>query len=343
MPILGKKKDTQPAPDIKFIRTDTFTQEELAPSAVADEDDALSPRRAAFFRRSSRSSDKSERGLSNLLHIHSPRSRSRSRSRSGSTASVNVPADLPQIPNECADDEEREARWEQRATTLIQSNPRISPSPSRGRAPSRSQQTPGYLEEPRRGRSRSNSRVNDPEGDVTIQEAIRLHEAGELERSTEMFHKLADPNGADNALAQVLYGLALRHGWGCEPDPAKAVKYLSAAAANSAEVESQALKAGMKKGGAAKGELVLAIFELANCFRYGWGIEKDPVAARQYYETAANLGDPDAMNECAWCYLEGFGGKKDKYTAAKYYRMAEQHGNKILGNSWIWKEKYNPK
>lgn len=73
----------------------------------------------------------------------------------------------------------------------------------------------------------------------------------------------------------------------------------------------------MKKGGAAKGELVLAIFELANCFRYGWGIEKDPVAARQYYETAANLGDPDAMNECAWCYLEGFGGKKDKVCHAK--------------------------
>jgi hypothetical protein len=36
----------------------------------------------------------------------------------------------------------------------------------------------------------------------------------------------------------------------------------------------------MKKGGAAKGELVLAIFELANCFRHGWGIQKDPVAAK---------------------------------------------------------------
>lgn len=42
-----------------------------------------------------------------------------------------------------------------------------------------------------------------------------------------------------------------------------------------------ALKAGVKKGGAAKGELVLAIFELANCFRHGWGIAKDPVAAKQ--------------------------------------------------------------
>lgn len=84
------------------------------------------------------------------------------------------------------------------------------------------------------------------------------------------------------------------------------------AASNSAEVEKLALGAGMKKGGAAKGELVLAMYELANCFRNGWGIKKDPAAAKQYYETAANLGDTDAMNEVAWCYIEGFGTKKDK-------------------------------
>lgn len=72
-------------------------------------------------------------------------------------------------------------------------------------------------------------------------------------------------------------------------------------------------ESGMKKGGAAKGELVLAIYELGNSYRHGWGVpKKDPVAAKQYYETAANLGDVDAMNETAWCYLTGFGTKKDK-------------------------------
>jgi TPR repeat protein len=107
-----------------------------------------------------------------------------------------------------------------------------------------------------------------------------------------------------------------RHGWGVNPDPTRAIHFLSLAASNSAEVESLALDAGMKKGGAAKGELVLAIFELANCFRHGWGIKKDAVAAKQYYETAANLGDTDAMNEVAWCYLEGFGCKKDKVSSS---------------------------
>lgn len=72
----------------------------------------------------------------------------------------------------------------------------------------------------------------------------------------------------------------------------------------------------MKEGGAAKGELVLALYELANSFRHGWGVEKDPVAARLYYETAANLGDTDAMNEAARCYEEGFGGKKDKVSGS---------------------------
>ena len=103
-----------------------------------------------------------------------------------------------------------------------------------------------------------------------------------------------------------------RHGWGVAKNETRAVEYLSLAASNSADIEAQALAAGIKKGGAAKGELTLAIFELANCYRYAWGVQKDPVAARNYYETAANMGDLDAMNEVAWCYVEGFGCKKDK-------------------------------
>jgi TPR repeat protein len=82
----------------------------------------------------------------------------------------------------------------------------------------------------------------------------------------------------------------IRHGWGCKPDPAQAIKYLSAAASNAASIEELALKAGLKKGGSAKGELVLAIFELANCFRHGWGVPVDKVAAKQvsYRETRKN-------------------------------------------------------
>ncbi|KAL2199537.1 hypothetical protein P885DRAFT_29549 [Corynascus similis CBS 632.67] len=364
-----KKQDAEdeagsspPGPEFTFIRTDTHSAEVIyPPSAGPHRDPSQDPnqflsadprpdsvskqRRSLDVFRSSRSRSASAssqhssaaRRLSQRLHL----------SRSPSS-SENVPQDLPEIvmPADGSEDKDAaESQWEKRATMLARENEKHRSRPTtpiHGSAPpvipqlqlgdSPGDDTPGA-----QGKVVSSKAI-----DEDIQEAIRLHEAGQLEESTALFGRLADPKGANNPLSQVLYGLALRHGWGCKPDTAKAVTFLSAAASNAADIEHLALQAGLKKGGAAKGELVLAIFELANCFRHGWGIPKDPIAAKQYYETAANLGDTDAMNEVAWCYLEGFGTKKDKFAAAKYYRLAEEKGNKIIGNSWIWKEKYNP-
>ncbi|KAH0494033.1 hypothetical protein TgHK011_000669 [Trichoderma gracile] len=273
------------------------------------------------------------RRLSHRLHL----------SRAPET-SDHVPQNLPEIvvpASDAGDREAEELQWEKRATMLAGQNDRARSPAADGGAPVTTLDGAG-------ARSRSASThsatapVSSKQIDADIQEAIRLHEEGNFAEATKMFGRLADESGANNPLSQVLYGLALRHGWGCTPDPERAVHYLTAAASNAAAVEQMAIQAGLKKGGAAKGELVLAIFELANCFRHGWGIEKDPIAAKQYYETAANLGDTDAMNEVARCYLEGYGCKKDKYTAAQYYRLAEKAGNKTLGNTWIWKEKYDP-
>ncbi|OCK80534.1 HCP-like protein [Lepidopterella palustris CBS 459.81] len=318
-------------PEFTFFRTTTTTQEVISPPSFPGdptrepprEPPQEQPKRHSRFRRHSNASQgqsggeetkaKSDRRLSERLHL----------SRSASTVSVNVPEDLPAISNDVANNEDDEARWEKRATLLAKGNSLSRPSSAAANLDG----SGGG------GRGRSIS-VSDAGGDENIQQAIKLHEAGDLELSTAMFGRLADPIGANNALSQVLYGLALRHGWGCTPNPELAITYLSYAASNSADVESLALSAGMKKGGAAKGELVLAIFELANCFRQGWGVKKDPVAAKQYYETAANLGDTDAMNEIAWCYLEGFGCKKDKFKAAQFLRLAESKGSKILGNTW---------
>jgi hypothetical protein len=326
-------------PEITFMRTTTESEEVIAPPDFPDNDTGSTPsakppksaeqkHHHLGFRKSANAEltkdptavkettqqlpvrPKEERRLSGRLHLHR-----HSRSPSAEP-SKHIPQDLPDAPEavgpKSADGgsaeeekevkEQREAQWEKRATVLAQSNPLL-------------EQRQLDDEEKPRGRSRSPS-VSSSRGDDDIQEAIRLHEMGELGLSTAMFGRLGSPKGQNNALAQVLYGLALRHGWGIEPDPEKAVHYLSLAASNSASVEQAALNAGMKKGGAAKGELVLAIFELANSFRNGWGVKKDAVAARQYYETAANLGDTDAMEEAAWCYLEGFGGGKDKVRAS---------------------------
>ncbi|KAF1959444.1 HCP-like protein [Byssothecium circinans] len=329
-------------PQFSFIRTTTNTQEAIEPPSFPGDPTRqsaplLSPEPRGIkgrFRRHSNAASNAPTPEQNkqdnrLSRLHLGRSRS--------SSSANIPENLPEITGDgVARNEEEEAKWEKRATILVTSNNALKSGP-----PTPNTETASPLSSlPQRSRS---PKVSTAPDDTNIQEAIRLHETGDLEASTKMFGKLADPSSHNNALSQVLYGLALRHGWGCEPNQEQAVQYLSLAASNSAEVEKLALGAGMKKGGAAKGELVLAMFELGNCFRHGWGIKKDPAAAKHYYETAANLGDTDAMNEVAWCYTEGFGTKKDKFKAAQFLRLAESKGSKTLGNTWIWKDKYNPK
>ncbi|KAL2037684.1 hypothetical protein N7G274_009629 [Stereocaulon virgatum] len=344
-------------PDFTIMRSDTHTQEIISPPSFASnntpsaKDNSITKRlsRLRSASNASTSSNKStpsgEKRLSQRLHLSHG-------SRASSQGSINVPADLPDIKDLSLEGEEKEAQWEERATILAQVRPHSRPI-SQNEHVSRPVTPDGMLKEPLQGQSPKHlgdrtrphagtRSISSARADDDIQEAIRLHDAGgaeNLQRSTAMFGRLAD----SNAMAQIMFGLALRHGWGITPNPALAVQYLSAAASSSAKIESDALASGMKKGGAAKGELVLAIYELANSFRNGWGVEKDAVAARKYYETAANLGDTDAMNEVARCYENGDGGKKDRYTAAQYYRLAEENGSKTLGNSWIWKDKYNPK
>ncbi|KAI9824286.1 MAG: hypothetical protein M1832_002094 [Thelocarpon impressellum] len=327
-----------PPTDFTFMRSDTNSEEIISPPGFAGDghsspyqaDQGRQGRQSRFRSGSNASATSaiSSAGNKNEKRLSLQRLNLRRSSRASSVSSAHIPADLPDIAADGRGGDEHEAQWEKRATLLAKggvgqasATDGIAKLSLDGLAPAET------------GRSRSGS-VSDPTGDENIHEAIRLHEAGDLARSTAMFGRLADPEGANNALSQVLYGLALRHGWGITADLPLAVKYLSTAASHSAEIESLALQAGMKKGGAAKGELVLAIYELANCFRNGWGIAKDAHAAKQYYETAANLGDADACNEVAWCYLEGFGCKKDRFAAAKYYRLAEGMGSKTLGNSW---------
>jgi hypothetical protein len=271
-----------PPPAFKFVRSDTHTEEQLDFPSFSPSDD-LPPHQAQSpppqnlvgrFRSLSRSGDvdgspKTERRrLSVRLLLH------RDKSRSSSTSSVNLPSNLPEIQdayNDGGDQEEKEARWEQRATILASAS--RSPAAAASTDASTMHLSQLSLNEPS-GRPRS---VSDAQSDVNIQNAIRLHEDGQLEESTRMFKQLAD---GGNVLSEVLYGLSLRHGWGCQKDEAGAFTYLSSAALDSAALEAEALKAGLKKGGVAKGELVLAIFELGNCYRYGWGTSVDKIAAR---------------------------------------------------------------
>ncbi|KAI9475833.1 MAG: hypothetical protein EXX96DRAFT_574860 [Benjaminiella poitrasii] len=176
---------------------------------------------------------------------------------------------------------------------------------------------------------------NDFDENSYLQLGLKYHEQGEIEKATHYWRLSAE---SGSPLGLFFYGIALRHGWGCKKDPAKAVRYLQSAA----EVVVYDLQSGITRSiSVAKSELVLAIYELGVCFRHGWGVPKNLETAIYYFQIASNLGDPDAQNDLGFCYAHGLGVKKDLYFAAKYYRLAEKQGQGIIGNSWIWKEKYD--
>lgn len=173
------------------------------------------------------------------------------------------------------------------------------------------------------------------QADEFIQQAIRFHEDNELEKATYYFKLAADK---DSPLGLFLYGIALRHGWGCKSNPKLAVRYLQKAAESAVSDLHTTMAANPS---IARHELVLAIYELGVCFRHGWGVPKNKHTAAYYFEIAANLGDPDAQNDLGFCYANGEGVKKDMKKAAKYYRLAAAQGSSMLGNSWIYKKKYD--
>ncbi|KAI9349983.1 hypothetical protein BD770DRAFT_394813 [Pilaira anomala] len=189
-------------------------------------------------------------------------------------------------------------------------------------------------------RRRSTKLSSTPEDTVVDQDSylqlgMNYHEKGELEKATHYWRLSAE---SGSPLGLFFYGIALRHGWGCKKNSVKAVKYLQSAA----ELAVHELQTGIAQSvSVAKSELVLAIYELGVCFRHGWGVPKNLETATYYFEVASNLGDPDAQNDLGFCYSHGLGVKKDLYRAAKYYRLADKQGQGMIGNSWIWKDKYN--
>ena len=121
--------------EFTFVRSDTNTQEILSlsssssdppangPSASTSAKNESSPsKRRSRLRSSSNASitsrdSRRERRLSSLLNL-------RSHSNESRKSSANVPADLPQI-DDVHEDNEKEAKWEERATILAKGNPNL--------------------------------------------------------------------------------------------------------------------------------------------------------------------------------------------------------------------------
>jgi hypothetical protein len=119
--------------------------------------------------------------------------------------------------------------------------------------------------------------------DQLLQEGIRHHEANRLGEAANAFEKSARTPGG-SGVGMLMWGLTLRHGWGCTKDESLGFSWLRRAA-EAAVGDLERARAGLDIS-AVRGELVLAIYEVGQCFFQGWGVKKDQkmaVVSCQFY------------------------------------------------------------
>ncbi|KAJ2554798.1 hypothetical protein EV175_002470 [Coemansia sp. RSA 1933] len=172
-------------------------------------------------------------------------------------------------------------------------------------------------------------------GEEFFHKAVEFHEQGDLVSATVYFKRAADKH---NPLGMLFYGLSLRHGWGCQPNENLAFVFLQKAGE---QVVPRVRDMDPAAAGIAREELAMAIYELGQSYRHGWGVSRNKKTAAYYFEVAADLGDADAQADLAACYEKGDGVKRDKKRAAHYFRLAHKQGVEMFGTSWIFKKKYD--
>ena len=137
--------------------------------------------------------------------------------------------------------------------------------------------------------SRNDSQQVEP-ADQLLQEGIRHHEANRLREAAIAFERSARTPGG-SGVGMLMWGLTLRHGWGCAKDESLGFSWLRRAA-EAAVGDLERARAGLDMS-AVRGELVLAIYEVGQCFFRGWGVKKDQkmaVVSHRFY-----------LYMCLWC------------------------------------------
>ena len=127
--------------------------------------------------------------------------------------------------------------------------------------------------------------------DQLLQEGIRHHEANRLREAAIAFERSARTPGG-SGVGMLMWGLTLRHGWGCPKDETLGFSWLRRAA-EAAVGDLERARAGLDLS-AVRGELVLAIYEVGQCFFQGWGVKKDQkmaVVSRLFHSYM-----------CLWCF-----------------------------------------
>ena len=80
---------------------------------------------------------------------------------------------------------------------------------------------------------------------------------------------------------------------------------------------------------AAEQGYTIAVYNLAICYKYGQGVEKNLSEAVKLYTQAAEKGHAGAMYNLGWCHENGKGGLSvDLSEARRYYQMAADKGQR---------------
>lgn len=193
--------------------------------------------------------------------------------------------------------------------------------------------------------ARTDSDYQGLSSDDHVTKGIELHQHGDLKKST--YHlRIAAKQGHPTGM--LLYALACRHGWGLRSNQQEGVQWLRKAVdcamlevADDEDTSNTAPVRDANEREAHRAQFALSIYELGVSHMNGWGIEQDKSLALRCFEIAGNWGDVDALTEAGFCYTQGIGCRKDLHRAAKLYRTAGAKGASMVGNSWIYKEKYD--
>jgi TPR repeat protein len=116
--------------------------------------------------------------------------------------------------------------------------------------------------------------------------------------------QIASRNG--HAMATNMTGRCHEHGWGCEPDNAKAAEYYRQAA---------------------DAELDWGFYNYGNLLATGRGVNKDQARALACYRKAAHMGHAKSMNLLGRYLEEGVSCEQDVQAAQDWYRRSAEAGD----------------
>ncbi|TPX35670.1 hypothetical protein SmJEL517_g01921 [Synchytrium microbalum] len=203
-----------------------------------------------------------------------------------------------------------------------------------------------------------------------LQLGIYYHEQEDYAVALRYYSSAAGGPGctseSSNPIAMYLLGVCLRHGWGCQEDKETSFAWLALAAAycclypTSMVIHSTSLLEQLKASTSlltysrnplnsstrqtlsevVRNVLPLPIYELGISLQNGWGISRSKPIATYLFRLAAYLGDADSAVQYGYCLMTGDGIIKDKMEAAKWFRHAERAGLKLVGETWMYKQKW---